>query len=418
MKIQGFNENWRLKMTDKKDLEIYSCPEIEEMRKSPILKAVVDTHSNDIYSALAGKSKDERSEILMGIVECTVHFGVHTINVNSETECKPSATTGKELVRSCIKRGGRHTYKIDAEKISEEINRSSLCFDSNIQRLITEYGMSDLLLKRIDFRYDFCNIKYETIFKPMYMLCAMFSVFYATGNDDIFSSKQPIKRFRKSICYKNYKLEFEYYNKKDENSKLGISGRAEIRYKQCREEINDNFSVLGFVKEIITNFYEVVTKENYDLTIAELTKGIIDDAKDNKLFASKSDAMAFVRSCSMSIFNSQQLSTILHKIVFNGDETYKAQATKMAYNMSSKKRSKKFAGSSIEESTEYKDFDFLMFEDIKNTAATLIMYVLSYIAGSYSAISKGEQNELYNLSSKFFDKKTFDKIICTGGDGI
>ena len=304
---------------------------------------------------------------------------------------------------------------VTPEEITKTMNLSAMNFNSDILKLITDFGMEDPIITRIDFRWDFFDIDYAQLYRNFLLLDIMFYAVSRKKKKNFFLTFDPISGKIKTVCIKSHDSEAEYYNKKVKNPNLGIAARFEYRLKNRRISIDEEFDVKNLIFEVFEDFKKCVTKENYVAAINLATESILYGANKSEKFTQKSDKTSFLKKCSYLIFSYNQLVHLCKKLFYElegyEDEIAEEKAKNKAKNMNIKKVTIRATLEDTREEEMTTSFNYISFAETKALVNMLFKAILGYLKGCYKDASKAEIRDLYERVKPFVNYREVKEII-------
>ncbi len=251
--------------------------------------------------------------MILSIDDKNVICGVHTMTITSSKKAIGVASESQMFRYSGFdEKNGLYSYIVNIEKLDVGANKSIITFTDFLKRLSSNFCLSDVSIKRIDFRIDFLDVKYEDYYKPFLLICIMLSKLNAKSNT--FMSSDTATFIKKTIRVNDSRFEFEYYNKLVQNPVLGIPARVEFRLKGVSYVICDTV-MLVLIKKILLRLSRCINRTKYEKTIEYLNKCIVLNLNEEKLdWWTPNQRSEFVRRNSIRIFLRRQIIEVCKEL--------------------------------------------------------------------------------------------------------
>lgn len=258
--------------------------------------------------------------------------GIDTVEVSST-----SFVTGKydylsfDSSRQTIISGDitRFKYRINPDKKVERDIHSFSEYITVINDIFEELELEDILICRVDFRFDDYNNEYSDLFKLNQLLFYLLSIKQFKIKDYCsFGIKSPIS---KTLRIHNSHIEAEFYNKKIQEPNSKIKSRLELRTKGMNHSI---WFEIGESKKRIEEIeldrwidrldkVANLKKEDYDNAFEKLNNEIIKcyNADIERKEYRKGDYNSMIQRYNKYIFTRRQLVDLFKRLNYNSPES-------------------------------------------------------------------------------------------------
>lgn len=333
---------------------------------------------------------------------------VHTLSVNSKNNVG-------NILSNPIDYPNGFTYKVNPESISNTMNLSAVNFNTEILRLVSDYGMIEPRVTRMDFCWNFYNIDYADLYRNFALLDLMFCRALNKKNIDLFITFNPLSGKLKTVCVKSHESEKEYYNKADKNPRLGISARFEFRLKRRAISIDETFDIRKLIFDVFEDFCRCITIENYKETTSMVTKLILHRANSAEFFAKKADKVNYIKNNAYMIFERAQLVNLCKELIYKpegfSEKDSAVKAENKVRNMNIKEVTIKATLEDNRKEEMFTRFNCISFKETKSLVNMLFKAMLGYLKDSYKNASKTEIRDLYERVKPFVNYQEVKKII-------